>query len=130
MRIGICDDLQEDRNHLIALIRDYYGERGEQVELFEFESAEEMLAGWRDHWLGCLFLDVYMDGISGMEAARRIRETDPNCMIVFTTTSPDHAIDSYEVRAADYLIKPFGAQEVAEALHWCEENSAGHRWEL
>jgi len=126
MRIGICDDLQEDRNHLIALIRDYYNTRGERVELFEYESAEEMLGGWRDNWLGCLFLDVYMDGISGMEAARRIRETDSNCMIIFTTTSPDHAIDSYEVRAADYLLKPFGRQEVEEALQWCEQSSAQH----
>ena len=43
MRIGICDDLQSDRNHLIELIRTRYEERGEQVELAEFESAEEML---------------------------------------------------------------------------------------
>jgi len=130
MRIGICDDLQEDRNHLIALIRDYYNTRGERVELFEYESAEEMLGGWRDNWLGCLFLDVYMDGISGMEAARRIRETDSNCMIIFTTTSPDHAIDSYEVRAADYLLKPFDQPEVEEALRWCEEVSGQRLREL
>lgn len=124
MRIGICDDLQSDRNHLIELIQTRYEERGERVELAEFESAEEMLHNWQAGWLDCLFLDVYMGGISGMEAARRIRETDQDCMIIFTTTSPDHAIDSYEVRAADYLLKPFGRQEVEEALSWVEENLA------
>lgn len=125
MRIGICDDLQRDRNHLMKLIRDYYSERGETVELHEYESAEELLHGWRDGWLSYLFLDVYMGRLSGMEAARKIRETDPECVIIFTTTSPDHAIDSYEVRATDYLLKPFGKQEVESTLRWCEE-TVGH----
>lgn len=130
MRIGICDDLQQDRNHLIRLIREYYQDRGDEVELVEFESAEELLHEWQDGWLSYLFLDVYMAGISGMEAARKIRQTDPDCIIIFTTTSPDHAIDSYEVRAADYLLKPFGKQEVEEALHWCEESAAPPQREL
>lgn len=122
MRIGVCDDLQADRNHLISLIQAYYRDR-EGVEIYEYESAEELLHHWRDGWLTCLFLDVYMGGLSGMEAARKIRETDPGCMVIFTTTSPDHAIDSYEVRASDYLLKPFGREEVAAALRWCEETA-------
>lgn len=123
MRIGICDDLQQDRNHLMALIRAYYADRGEAVELYEYESAEELLHHWRDGWLSYLFLDVYMGRLSGMEAARKIRQTDPDCVIVFTTTSPDHAIDSYEVRATDYLLKPFGKREVESTLRWCEEST-------
>ncbi|MBQ3077049.1 MAG: response regulator transcription factor [Clostridia bacterium] len=124
MRIGICDDLQKDRNHLMQLIGDYYAARGEQVELHEYESAEELLHHWQDGWLNYLFLDVYMGRTSGMDAARKIRETDPDCVIIFTTTSPDHAIDSYEVRATDYLLKPFGRAELESTLRWCEETVA------
>lgn len=114
----------------MALIRDSYGERGRQVELWECESGEELLHRWAEQRADFLFLDVYMEGMSGMQTARKLRESDPHCMIVFTTTSPDHAMDSYEVRAADYLLKPFGRQEVEEALRWCEQNAAEQLREL
>ena len=52
------------------------------------------------------FLDIYMNGINGMETARKIRLWDTSCHIIFVTTLSDFAVDSYEVKATYYLIKP------------------------
>ena len=50
-----------------------------------------------------LFLDIDMDGESGMDFARRLEQRP---MIVFTTAFSNYALESYEVAAEDYLLKP------------------------
>ena len=47
------------------------------------------------------FLDIYMTGATGMECARLLREFDSQCQLIFTTTSTDHAPESFQVRAMD-----------------------------
>ena len=64
----------------------------------------------------------YTPGISGVEAARRLRAAGCGTSIVFATTSTDHGVDSFEVRASDYLVKPFRQEEVDRALDWCLEH--------
>lgn len=63
-----------------------------------------------------VFLDIYLDGIDGMEAARMLRQFDENCILVFVTTSPDYALDGFKVRAMHYLVKPFSSVELERLL--------------
>lgn len=63
-----------------------------------------------------------MSGISGVEAARRLRAAGYGASIVFATTSTDHGVDSFEVRASDYLVKPFRQEDVDRTLDWCLEH--------
>lgn len=60
-----------------------------------------------------------MNGINGMETARKIRLWDTSCHIIFVTTSSDFAVDSYEVKATYYLIKPTTEEQVSKALDRC-----------
>lgn len=53
-----------------------------------------------------LLLDLLMPGINGMEAAREIRGHNDKLEIVFLTSSPEFAVESYSVRARYYLLKP------------------------
>ena len=48
-----------------------------------------------------------MEKLTGVDAAREIRKKDKKVKIVFITTSNEFASESYEVRAEDYLIKPY-----------------------
>lgn len=130
MRIGICDDLSGHRDHLVLLLDEYCAGKGLAAQIDEFESGEELLDAWTPGAYQILFLDVYMDGMSGVEAARRIREKDQACAIIFTTTSEEHAMAGYEVRASDYLVKPYGAEELAQAMDWCLEEQARDLREL
>lgn len=57
-----------------------------------------------------------MEGLSGMDAAKELRKTDTDCLLIFTTTSTDHALEGFQVRALHYLVKPFSEEELSGLL--------------
>lgn len=48
-----------------------------------------------------------------MDTAEHLRHFDPDCPLVFTTTSPGHALEVFRVRALHYLVKPYQEAELA-----------------
>ena len=54
-----------------------------------------------------------------METAKRIRRADHGCRIIFITTSPEFAVESYDVSASFYLLKPIEKNGVFAALDRC-----------
>ena len=60
-----------------------------------------------------VFLDIQMPHITGLEFARSIPKTT---LVVFTTAYTQYAIDSYEVDAIDYLIKPIEIDRFSKAV--------------
>ncbi len=59
------------------------------------------------------FLDVHMPGLSGVEAARRI---GPRAHLVFVTAYDQYAVQAFEQRAIDYLVKPLEPARLAETV--------------
>jgi DNA-binding LytR/AlgR family response regulator len=114
LSIAICEDDAQDANHLRSMIAQTRVKA--KVELFH--SAEEMLAAWKPGKYHVVFLDIYLkDGTpGGLHAAGVMRTADRGLVIVFTTSSTDHALESYALGAPKYLLKPAPAAEVAEAL--------------
>ncbi len=78
-----------------------------------FESAETAADYMKDDPVDLIFLDIRMPGISGIEFARKIPETT---LIIFTTAFAEFAIDSYEVDAIDYLVKPIKPERFSKAV--------------
>jgi len=76
--------------------------------------------------VGLVFLDIRMPGTSGMDFARTI---SAETLVIFTTAYADFALDSYEVDAIDYLIKPIRPERfqkaVTKALSYHELLAAG-----
>ena len=122
MRIGICEDTAADCKILLNMLRKYCTQRGIPLETEQFSNAGSLLKTFTPGKYQIIFLDIYMPGITGMEAAQAIREQDTSCLLVFTTTSEDHALESYGVYAAGYLLKPYTQEQLTEALNWCLEN--------
>jgi len=119
LSIAICEDLPDERISLAHMVESFFRERPEKCRLSVFSSGEELLSLFRAGRYQIIFLDIYMPGLSGMDTARAVRKADRNCAIVFATTSHSHGMDSFEVQAADYLVKPFRQEDVCEALDWC-----------
>jgi len=120
--IAICDDLSKDRVKLQEDIGAYFEERNEKALVVSFESGDELIAKIEDHPYHIVFMDVYMEGLSGVETSQRLRKLGKECAIIFTTTSPDHAMAGYEIRASDYLLKPFLREDVFNALDYAIEH--------
>lgn len=62
------------------------------------------------------FLDVEMPGMTGLECAKSIQDTDPHTMIVFATAHDDYMAQAFEVYAFDYMVKPFKVERVLKTL--------------
>ena len=118
LNIALCDDLSKDRIKLQEDIAAYFADKSEKVEVSAFESGDELLAVIQKKQFHIVFMDVYMEGLDGVETSQQLRKLGKNCAIIFTTTSPDHAMAGYEVSASDYLLKPFLQEDVFVALDY------------
>jgi Response regulator of the LytR/AlgR family len=63
-----------------------------------------------------IVLDILMPGMTGIEVAEQIRKTNNGCKIIFLTSSPEFAVNSYKVDAFYYLLKPLQKQELLSIL--------------
>ena len=117
IRIGICDDDVGARDALRLAVERLLREE-EEPAIYEFSSGEGVIGWLKNHSgeLDVLFLDVELSGISGMEAAQRIREKDSGLMIVFVTGYSDFVFDGYSVGAVDYLVKPVNKNKLEQTL--------------
>ena len=121
MRLAIVDDNAADRERLCALLLRWADESAVPLAPppAEFSDGETFLSGFVPGRFDIVFLDIYMDNLDGMETARQLRAQDPRCRLVFTTTSTEFAVDSYEVDAAYYLVKPFSYGRLCQAMERC-----------
>ncbi|WBL21309.1 LytR/AlgR family response regulator transcription factor [Zunongwangia sp. HRR-M8] len=66
-----------------------------------------------------IFLDINMPGISGISFARSINK---DLQIIFTTAYREYAVDSFDLHAADYLLKPISFERLLDAINNYRKN--------
>lgn len=110
MYIAVCDDQIEELEVLTNLLHIWQEEHKTTLRYRAFRNATELLDAAGKERFTLYLLDVMMPGTSGMAAAREIRGFDDVAEIVFLTSSPGFAYESYGVRAMDYLLKPIRAE--------------------
>lgn len=113
MKIAICDDRKDDRSALKALLETY----NQDFEIKEYGSGEE-LCGDMDYIRECsiVFLDINMDDMDGLEAARKIKAECQKVYIVLVTAYMNYALDGYKVKASRFLLKDDLEQTLQECL--------------
>ncbi len=108
----LVDDEVPARSELRFLL----GEAGGVEVVGEAGSANEALQLIRAIAYDVVFLDVNMPGLSGIELAETLTALDHPPAIVFVTAHSEHAVDAFEVAAADYLVKPVDTRRLRMAI--------------
>ncbi|MBQ9770180.1 MAG: response regulator transcription factor [Clostridia bacterium] len=123
MRIVICDDIADERLRLKNYIRRLEKDDALELEITEYSCGEDLLAAYGKRDIpDVLFLDVYMTGLTGVDVARAVKEKGFSGSIVFCTTSIDHAVESYRLKADGYLVKPYSYEDFLEAIWRCRKH--------
>lgn len=112
----ICDDLAADREILLGFCARYARDNRLSIATLEFENAGALLQSREARAAGVMFLDIYMDGALGVDAARLLRGKGFLGALVFTTASREHYADGFDVEAAHYLLKPVSWEAFCEAM--------------
>lgn len=118
LQIAICDDEIRELEHTFVLAEKYQKEHPElDISLRKFQSSYDLLEaidarGRFDVYL----LDILMPDINGIQIGAAIRQKDSAAVLIYLTSSPDYAVDSYQVEAQGYLLKPFEENALFAAL--------------
>jgi DNA-binding LytR/AlgR family response regulator len=78
--------------------------------------ANEALRALHTEEVDVVFLDVRMPGLHGLDLARVLQRFAVPPQVVFVTAHEEHAVEAFELRACDYLLKPVRAERLHEAL--------------
>ena len=120
IRIALVEDEAEVRAQLQGYVQRHTRQYGTEFAVTEFADGMELMDDYRPVY-DILFLDVEMKHLDGMETARRIRELDPEVMLVFITNMAQYAIKGYAVGALDYVLKPVPYFAFSQQLQKVEE---------
>lgn len=124
--VFIVDDDDAQRDSLVWLLESH----GHAVRAFP--DAESFLAAWDGSFAGCLLLDVRMPGMSGLELFEELARRHCALPVIFITGHGDvpMAVAALKKGAADFIEKPFSAEEMLKMVENClarESEERKHR---
>ena len=129
LRIAICDDEEKQLVQTSALLNAYFQSRPRlhgQVEVFQSCGALLEQAENEDSF-DLYVLDILMPELNGIETGRRLRALGEGGEIIYLTNSNDFAVDSYDVRAFFYLLKPVEKGKLFRVLDGAVEKVSQRR---
>ena len=114
IHIAICDDEKHMSDHIRAMASDFFRKKNREIQLRTFLSGEELLN--YDGQIDILFLDIQMNGMDGLETARKLRAGKFRGVLIFITVLKEMVFQSFEVQAYDYLVKPVDEKQFGKTM--------------
>ena len=114
IHIAICDDEKHMSDHIRAMASEFFRKKNREIQLRTFLSGEELLN--YDGQIDILFLDIQMNGMDGLETARKLRAGKFRGVLIFITVLKEMVFQSFEVQAYDYLVKPVDEKQFGKTM--------------
>ena len=118
MDIAVVDDEKAIREHICGMVK----EQQPESRIEAYATGEELLASGKR--FDIVFLDIQMEGMNGIEAARSLREKQGDTVLVFVTGIRDYVFDAFDLYAFQYLLKPIDERKFAEVLEKAAREAA------
>lgn len=112
IRVLLVDD-EEDALNLLEIL---LGQIGDVKVVGRFVNPIRAIEALNTMPVDAVFLDNQMPGMTGMEAARKMRAIQPQMPIVFTTAYAEYAVEAFEIQSTDYLLKPITMNRLQHAV--------------
>lgn len=116
MNIAILDDSKEDLKQIRSVISSYYKSQNTDADIHLYSSAESFFQKYSPGIYDLIIMDIYMGNMTGMDAAKKLREAKDSAALIFITSSDSYAVESYDVNASYYLLKPFQPEKLCRTL--------------
>lgn len=118
MNVAICDDDLKLCSEIEHSISEIFLEKNEKYEIEIFNSGEKLLKFIKEqsNFFQIYLLDIEMDGINGLQAAKMIRSLDSEAIIIFVTSHHELMPDAFDVLAFNYIVKPIEYSKFKEVL--------------
>lgn len=124
MRILIVDDEPLARKALERAVTQRTDVESYDVAVDAVQALDKLLTESYD----VVLLDIAMPEMSGMELTERLKQADqPPPAIVFVTAHSDHAVEAFEKRAVDYVLKPFSSSRIQSAIDNAKQRTAAQK---
>ncbi|WP_069999480.1 response regulator transcription factor [Cellulosilyticum sp. I15G10I2] len=120
MKIGIVEDEYFEREAIKLLIS--RSEIPAEV-IYEIDNGADAVLLFRKHRPDLIFIDIEMPVLSGLDAAKKIREIDQNVEIVILTAYNEfaYAQQAIKINVMDYLLKPYNSEKLYEIIRRVDE---------
>jgi len=119
LRIAICDDEERCLSDTKRMLLSWSVETSSQTQIDCFDNGDSLVRENDSVRYDIIFLDIVMPLLNGMDTAKELRHRDKTVKIVFLTSSPEFALQSYSVKATDYCLKPITYQKLKEVVDNC-----------
>lgn len=103
--VAIVEDEENMSKELVSYFTRFGKENSEAFSFSLFENAEAFLNSYKKQY-SLVLMDINLPGINGMECIKRLREIDDTVLVIFVTNLSQFAVDGYEVKAFDFVVKP------------------------
>jgi len=121
LRVLVIDDERPALDELTWLL----GQDSRVGAVLSTDSAAEALRVLQEEQVDAVFMDIRMPGLTGLELARVLSHFKTPPQVVFVTAHDEHAVDAFELNAADYVLKPVRNDRLSEAVRRVVEATSG-----
>ena len=104
IKIAVCDDEKYMSEKIKNMTEDFFKKKNTDIFVVEYSTGEDLLKS--NERIDILFLDIGMQGMDGIETARKLRSQGYKGFLIFITVLKEMVFQSFEVEPFDYLVKP------------------------
>ncbi len=116
MKIAFVDDEPICLDKIGQICRDFAVQNQLQFDIHYFTNGEDFLGTFKKDRYSIVFMDIYLEEMSGITAALKMREQDNNCILIFLTSSMNFMPDAFYCHAFEYIVKPISGERVTAVL--------------